>query len=126
MVLWTICTFGNGAAEHLISLTSCLTFGSFISHLDGPLPADQYSKVQTFRTCNLLLHRHLAFISPPVQQLHFQVIINPPGSFPSASGAEWFRRLCYITFLYGRYLEELANCCYLCLPPPLNWSPGLM
>lgn len=67
--------------------------------------------------CKLLKLLTSSSISPPVQRLHFQVILNPPGSFPSASGAEWFRHPCYITFLYGQYLEELVNCCYLCSPP---------
>lgn len=63
----------------------CCTFGSFISHLDGPLPDHQVLESVNFLS---FINCHLAFISPAVQKLRFQVIpriITALGSFPSTS-----------------------------------------
>lgn len=73
------------------------------SHLTAPLPANRVFRIENFEKFYLLIHRHVAFISPAVQKLHFQVIlalINTPGGFPSATAAGRFKDLCSIDHLH--------------------------
>lgn len=101
------------------------------SHLTAPLPANRVFKIENFEKFYLLIHRHVAFISPAVQKLHFQVIlalINTPGGFPSATAAGRFKDLCSIGHLHfytSSTWQELLTVA-IWAPPPLNWSPGLM